>query len=106
MYWAILDQQYRLDGMNDFEFHLENDVASMKIADEFKKMKVIWSEEDSFIVVGYTQAENPTSLESQLINQYKISFHILKVEKNHYYFRLGSDLENDVIYSGKFVKSE
>ena len=106
MYWAILDQQYRLDGMNDFEFHLENDVASMKIADEFKNMKVIWTDENSFIVVGYTEPEHPNANESQIMKQYKISFHILKQEKNEYYFRLGSDADNDVIYSGKFVQSE
>ncbi len=106
MYWAILDQQYRIDGWNDFEFHIENDVASMKIADEFKNMKVIWSDEDSFIVVGFTEPKNPTANETQLMNQYKISFHITKVEKNEFYFRLGSESESDVICSGKFVQSE
>ncbi len=106
MYWAILDQQFKNDGWNDFEFHLENDSASMKIAEEFKNMKVVWSDEDSFIVVGFTEPENPTAAEIQLMNQNKISFHITKVEKNEFYFRLGSESENNVLCSGKFVQSE
>jgi len=77
----------------------------MKIVDEFKSMKVIWVDEDSFVVVGFTEPENPTVAEIEMIKRYKISFHILQQEKNEYYFRLGSDSANDVIYSGKFVKS-
>ena len=106
-YLAELDKKFKDDGLNDFDFTLENEKVIMKIANKYETLEIKWIDESSFIVIGFTEPSNPTETEKNIMSQSnKIYFNITKQEKNIYYFTLGEKLEKYPIFAGKFVKTE
>lgn len=105
-YKVELDKEYKERGENDFDFTLENEKFIMKIAEKYETLEIIWVDENSFIVKGYTEPLNPTEEEKKAMGNTKIVFEITKQEGNKYYFTLGEKFDKHPIFSGKFIKTE
>ena len=106
-YLVELDKKFKDNGLVDFDFTLENEKFTMKIANKYETLEIKWIDENSFIVIGYTEPSNPTELEKKIMSQgNKIEFRITKQEDTIYYFTLGEKFEKYPIYSGKFIKTQ
>ena len=105
-YLVELDKEYKERGLNDFDFTLENEKFNMQIANKYETLEIIWVDENSFIVKGYTEPLNPTEAEKKAIGNTKIVFEITKQEGNKYYFTLGEKFDKYPIFSGKFIKTK
>ena len=105
-YLVELDKEYKERGLNDFDFTLENEKFNMQIANKYETLEIIWVDENSFIVKGYTEPLNPTKAEKKAIGNTKIVFEITKQEGNKYYFTLGEKFDKYPIFSGKFIKTK
>lgn len=103
-YLVQLDEKYKAQGLNDFDFTLENEKFIMKIANQYEILEIKWLDEKTFLVKGYTEPANPTVFEKSMIEKSKIYFRITAINTKECYFTL--DLENDAhpIYAGKFIK--
>lgn len=104
-YLVKLDDKYKNQGLNDFDFTLENEKFTMKIANEYKELEIIWVDEKTFIVKGYTESANPTKLEKSFSKKDKLYFQISKIDDKEYYFTLGMLNDQYPIYAGKFIKT-
>ncbi len=104
-YLVKLDDKYKEQGLNDFDFTLENEKFTMKIANEYKELEIIWVNEKTFIVKGYTESANPTELEKSFSKEDKLYFQIAKIDDKEYYFTLGLLNDQYPIYAGKFIKT-
>jgi arginine utilization protein RocB len=105
-YLVELDKEYKELGLNDFDFTLENEKIIMKIADKYETLELVWVDENSFIVKGYTEPLNPNETIKKGIGDSKIVFEIVKQEGNKYYFTLGEKFDKHPIFSGKFIKTK
>lgn len=103
-YVAVLDKQYKDNGLVDYEFTIKNDKFIIKIGNTTEMLDINWIDENSFIVKGYTEPSSPSKTTKNVVSAYRISFNITKQEGNEYHFNLGKESENDPVYSGKFVK--
>lgn len=103
-YVAVLDKQYKDNGLVDYEFTIKNDKFIIKIGNTTEMLDINWIDENSFIVKGYTEPSSPSKTTKNVVSAYRISFNITKQEGNEYHFNLGRESENDPVYSGKFVK--
>lgn len=103
-YVAVLDKQYKDNGLVDYEFTIKNDKFIIKIGNTTEMLDINWIDENSFIVKGYTEPSSPSKTTKNVVSAYRISFNITKQEGNKYHFNLGRESENDPVYSGKFVK--
>ncbi len=103
-YVAVLDKQYKDNGLVDYEFTIKNDKFIIKIGNTTEMLDINWIDENSFIVKGYTEPSSPSKNTKNVVSAYRISFNITKQEGNEYHFNLGKESENDPVYSGKFVK--
>ncbi len=103
-YLVELDQKYIDSGLKNFEFTIENGICTMEITKKLENLEVNWIDENSFIVKGYTEPANPSNVEREIMKNYIISFNITREDKNEYYFTLGNQSNEDIIYSGKFLK--
>ncbi len=103
-YLVKLDTKYKEIGLNDFEFSLENDFLEMTLANKLEKLEVIWIDQMSFKVIGYTEPSNPTTIEREILKKSTILFQIEKIVENEYFFSLSDKDGKTAIYSGKFVK--
>lgn len=103
-YLVELDQKYIDLGLKNFEITIENEICIIEIAKKLEKLEINWIDENSFIVKGYTEPANPNNDEREIMKNYSVSFNITHEEKNEYYFTLGNQSNEDIIYSGKFVK--
>ncbi len=103
-YLVELDQKYIDLGLKNFEITIENEICVMEIAKKLENLEINWIDEDSFIVKGYTEPANPNNVEREIMKNYSVSFNITHKEKNEYYFTLGDQSKEDIVYSGKFVK--
>ena len=99
-----LHQQYKDNGLVDYEFTIKNDKFIIKIGNTTEMLDINWIDENSFIVKGYTEPSSPSKTTKNVVSAYRISFNITKQEGNEYHFNLGKESENDPVYSGKFVK--
>lgn len=104
-YLVKLDDKYKNQGLNDFDFTLENEKFTMKIANEYKELEIIWVDEKTFIVKGYTESANPIKLEKSFSKKDKLYFQISKIDDKEYYFTLGLLNDQYPIYAGKFIKT-
>lgn len=105
-YSAILDEEFKKRELNDFEFLLQNDKFTIKIADKLETLEMEWLDDNSFIVKGYTEPKSPNEFEQKLLKDYRPTFNITKNNENEYYFTLGQESDKSLILSGKFIKSE
>ena len=105
-YLVELDKQYKDNGLNEFEFTLQNEKFTLKNADKIKDFDIVWIDQNAFVVKGYTEPLNPTELEKEIVKDTQVCFRIIKNEKNKYFFTLSDELNNFSIYSGVFVKVE
>ncbi len=105
-YKVKLDKKYKERGLNDFDFTLENEKFITQIANKYETLEIIWVDENSFIVKGYTEPLNPTEEEKKAMGNSKIIFEITKQEGNKYYFTLGEKFDKYPIFSGKFIKTK
>lgn len=105
-YQVELDNEYKERGLNDFDFTLENEKFITQIANKYEILEIIWVDEYSFIVKGYTEPLNPTEVEKKAMGNSKIVFEITKQEGTIYYFTLGEKFDKYPIFSGKFIKTE
>lgn len=103
-YVAVLDKQYKDNGLVDYEFTIKNDKFIIKIGNTTEMLDINRIDENSFIVKGYTEPSSPSKNTKNVVSAYRISFNITKQEGNEYHFNLGKESENDPVYSGKFVK--
>ncbi len=103
-YLVELEQKYIDSGLKNFKFTIENEICIMEIAKKLENLEVNWIDENSFIVKGYTEPANPNNVEREIMKNYIISFNITREDKDEYYFTLGNQSNEDIIYSGKFVK--
>ena len=103
-YVAVLDKQYKDNGLVDYEFTIKNDKFIIKIGNTTEMLDINWIDENSFIVKGYTEPSSPSKTTKNVVSAYRISFNITKQEGNEYHFNLGKESENDPVYSGKFIK--
>ena len=103
-YVAVLNKQYKDNGLVDYEFTIKNDKFIIKIGNTTEMLDINWIDENSFIVKGYTEPSSPSKTTKNVVSAYRISFNITKQEGNEYHFNLGRESENDPVYSGKFVK--
>jgi arginine utilization protein RocB len=105
-YLVELDKEYKELGLNDFDFTLENEKIIMKIGDKYETLEIVWVDENSFIVKGYTEPLNPNETIKKAMGDSKIVFEIAKQEGNKYYFTLGEKFDKHPIFSGKFIKTK
>lgn len=105
-YLVQLDKKFKDQGLNDFDFTLENEKFIMKIAERYEVLEMNWIDENTFLVKGYTEPLNPTDAEKKAMGNSKIVFEITKQEGNKYYFTLGEKFDKYPIFSGKFIKTE
>jgi hypothetical protein len=105
-YKVKLDKEYKKRGLKDFDFTLENENFIMQIAKKYETLKIIWVDENSFIVKGFTEPLNPTEEEKKVMGSIKILFEITKQDGNKYYFTLGEKFDKNPIFSGKFIRTE
>ena len=105
-YLVELDKEYKELRLNDFDFTLENEKIIMKIADKYETLELVWVDENSFIVKGYTEPLNPNETIKKAMGDSKIVFEIVKQEGNKYYFTLGEKFDKHPIFSGKFIKTK
>ncbi|MEO5775273.1 MAG: hypothetical protein ABIQ27_00115 [Flavobacterium sp.] len=105
-YLVELDKQYLENGLNNYEFTLENNKFIYKLNDKIENFEINWINEEIFIVKGLTEPLNPNQIEKNIIEKSTIAFRIVKQERNNYYFTLGEKFDKHPIYSGKFVKTK
>ena len=104
-YFAVLDEKFKKMELNDFEFLVENNKFTIKIADKFETLEMEWLDENSFVVKGYTEPKSPSEFEQNLLKDYRPTFNITKNSNNEYHFTLGEESEKSPIFSGKLIKS-
>ena len=103
-YITKLDTQYTKNGLLDFKFKIDKNLFIIKIADKTEELEMIWVDENSFIVKGYTEPKKPTDFEESLLKNYRPTFNIIKQIDDEYYFTLGQESDESPIYSGKFLR--
>ena len=96
-YVAVLDKQYKDNGLVDYEFTIKNDKFIIKIGNTTEMLDINWIDENSFIVKGYTEPSSPSKTTKNVVSAYRISFNITKQEGNEYHFNLGKESENDPV---------
>ena len=104
-YLVVLDKSYKDQGLNDFDFTLENEKFTMKIANQYEALEIKWIDNSTFIVIGFTESKNPTELEKSFSPEAKLYFQITKIDANECYFTLGVLNDKHPIFAGKFVKT-
>ena len=105
-YNVILNNEFKERGLNNYEFTLENEKIALKIANKIENLELNWIDENSFIVKGLTEPSNQSNEVKEILKNGRITFQILKQEKNEYYFILGEKQDEYPIYAGKFIKTE
>ncbi len=100
-YIVELDQKYKDSGMNDFDFTLENQKFTMKIANKYEDLEINWIDENSFIVKGFTEPLNPPDF---LKDGEKFIIQIAKIDDSSFYFTMGLKFDEHPIFAGKFIK--
>jgi len=76
----------------------------LRSVDKVENFELEWTDENSFIVKGFTEPRNPTPLENKIMMNNRVTFNIVAEDKNDYHFNLGNEATGDIIYSGKFIK--
>lgn len=104
-YSAILDEEFKKMELNNFEFLLEKGKFKILIADKLETLDIEWLDENSFVVIGYTEPKNPNEFDKKMLEGNRPTFNIIKNINNEYYFTLGKESEQNPILSGKFIKS-
>lgn len=104
-YKAELDKKYIDIGLKNFDFNIENEKFTIKIADKYETLEIYWVDKSTFLVRGYTEPLNPTEAEKKRTENSKIYFRITNQIGNAYYFYLGENLDKHPVYEGKFVKT-
>ncbi|MFY0481027.1 hypothetical protein ACI6PS_00365 [Flavobacterium sp. PLA-1-15] len=103
-YLVQLDKKYSEQGLNDYEFILEDRKFIHKLKDKIDDFQIDWVDENSFKVKGLTEPLNPIEREKELLENNTIYFRIIKIESNNYHFILGEEFDKYPVYSGKFIK--
>lgn len=102
-YLVEMDQKYKDAGARDFDFTLKDKKFTMKIADKYEDLEMKWIDENSFIVIGFTEPINPPDF---LKDSEKIIIQITKIDNDTYYFILGLKNDEYPIFAGKFIKTK
>ena len=103
-YSVVLDQKYKENGMNEYEVVIHDSLFVMTLLGTVENFELTWMDDNSFIVPGVTEPQNPTSFQQERIKAYRALYIITKKEGDIYYFKLGTKEDPVPIYTGKFVK--
>ena len=103
-YKTVLDKKFKKVGLLDYDFKIKDDKFIIKIAKKIESLDIIWIDENSFRVIGYTEPLVKTEDIEEILKEYRATFNITKQNEKIYTFYLGKESENDTIYSGKFIK--
>lgn len=102
-YLVVLDQKYKDQELNDFDFTLKDEKFTMKIGGKYEDLEIKWKDENTFAVIGFTEPKDPPDF---LKNSEKFYFKIAPIDSTEFYFTMGLEFDEYPVFAGKFIKTD